>query len=230
LDAVTVKHVVTNPHDWPYVNGNLARNAQAKGSPPMLDFVLWQRPTLADKSEETGEIQPGAEAKRWLDAALDTFNKSGAQPVMPGGFPIAAGGMLFYRTYDGVAAVHLHDGKDPDGEFHKAGSIHFRSTPFEGSLGVAMNNAGPRSALEGWIQNVYQPSGFQNLLYENSTVGTLTTDNRLVFAVDDLAVPIPPKYLLQQFYNNSAFVNDAIKPLVMQNSLWAFEIASGKIA
>jgi len=40
MDAFLVKHVATNPHDWPMVNGNLPRNAQAKGSPPMLDYVL----------------------------------------------------------------------------------------------------------------------------------------------------------------------------------------------
>ena len=57
MDAFTVKHVATNPHDWPMVNGNLPRNAQAKGSPPMLDHVLWMRHTLRDKSEETGEEQ-----------------------------------------------------------------------------------------------------------------------------------------------------------------------------
>jgi len=62
------------------------------------------------------------------------------------------------------------------------------------------------------------------------TTGEFVIAGILPDVAGDLAVPIPPKYLLQQFYNNSAFVNDAIKPLVTQNSLWAFEIASGKIA
>jgi outer membrane protein assembly factor BamB len=219
-----------NIHDSPVVWGNLAHNAQSKGSPPMLDVMLWSRQTLMDKSEDTGEVQPGAEAKPYLERALTKTAQNPNMPVMPGGFPVTAGGILFYRTYDGVAAVYLKDQIENGQVVAKAGSIHFRSTPFEGSLGVAMTNGGIRGTMDGWINNVYDPSGFINLLFENSVVGTLTTDNRNVYAVDDLAVPIPPKYLLQQFYNQANFVNDAVKPLVMQNSLWAFDAASGKIA
>jgi outer membrane protein assembly factor BamB/tetratricopeptide (TPR) repeat protein len=228
----TVRPALANIHDWPYVNGNLARNAQAKGSPPMLDYVLWMRPTLMDKSEESGEVQPGADAKPFLDKALSTHGGNDSIPVMPGGFPVAANGLLFYRTYDGITAVSIKDTVDKDGIETKAGGVMFRSTPFEGSLGVAMSEPGRRSAIQGWINDVYKQSGFLNLLYENSTVGTLSTDSRNVYAVDDLAVPIPPKYLMQQpvnFWNNSAFVHETIKPLVKGNTLWAFNIPSGKI-
>jgi outer membrane protein assembly factor BamB len=227
-----VRPTLTNIHDWCYVGGNLTRSAQAAGSPPMLDYVLWSRPTLMDKSEDSGEIQPGADAKPYLDKALDLHSGNDNYPVMPGGFPVAAGGYVIYRTYNDIAAVAIKDMKDKDGNETKAGGVMFRSTPFEGSLGVAMSEPGRRSSIQGWLNDVYKQSGFLNLLYENSTVGTLSTDSRNVYAVDDLAVPIPPKYLMQQpvnFWNNSAFVHESIKPLVKGNTLWAFNIPSGKI-
>ena len=60
-------------------------------------------------------------------------------------------------------------------------------------------------------------------------MGTLTTDSRHVYAVDDLALPIPPDYLQPPFWSNSTYVHENLKPLVMQNKLRAFNIASGKI-
>jgi outer membrane protein assembly factor BamB len=215
--------MATNPHDWPMDRGNLARNAQAKGSPPILDFVLWSRPTLMDKNE-SGDVDAGAEAKTWLDEALDAHGKNTNMPLMPGAFPIATNGILYYRTYAGVSAVFLHD--TPGGD--KAGDILFKSTPFEGALGNAFGTVEVRKSVETWVQSVYRQSGFNNLLYENSNVGTLTTDNRNVYAVDDLAVPIPPKFLLPNFYGNLGYVSEAAKILVEQNVLCAFDLNSGK--
>ena len=214
-----VRPQLANINDWPYVGGTLTRSAQAKGSPPMLDYVLWKRPTLMDKSDDPDlpDPQPGSEAKPYVVAAIKTFKDKDNLPVISGGFPIATNGYVVYRTYDGIAGVAIKDMVDKEGNETKAGHIAFRTTPLEGSLAVAMSEPGIRTTLTGWIDGVYAPSGFTNLLYENSTVGTLTTDSRNVYAVDDLAVPIPPKYLMQQpvnFWINSSYVNDKVKPLV----------------
>jgi outer membrane protein assembly factor BamB len=221
---------IRNPHDWPLVGGNLPRNAQAKGSPPMLDQVIWMRPTIQDKSDELGEVDAGAEAKDWLNKAIDLTAKMPNTPVMPGGFPIATNGLLIYRTYNGITAVYLKDQLDKDGNVEsKAGSVAFKSTPFEGGLANAMAVPGAYTTLTAWIAQSYDKSGFSNLVFENSTVGTLTTDNRNVYAIDDLAIPAPPKYLMPQFWSNPKFVDDTVKPLVEQNALRAFSINSGKI-
>jgi outer membrane protein assembly factor BamB len=215
-----------NPHDWPVVAGNLARNAQAKGSPPMLDYILWSRPTIQDISDETKEAEPGLNAKVKLQALINAYSNSQKIPVMSGGFPIATNGQLFYRTYNGITAVYLKD--QPTGE--KAGQVSFRSTAFEGALATLMEQEGPRATLDTWIDDTYHRSDFAYLVFENSTVGTLTTDNRNVYAVDDLAVPAPPKYL-QGHANNQGWqkVDNIVKQLIEQNTLWAFNIESGKI-
>jgi outer membrane protein assembly factor BamB len=224
------KSLPVNINDWPYVNGNLPRNAQARGSPPMLDTVLWTRSIIG--SDDPDDIRPGNDAKPFLLRAIEDNLKSETIPVMPGGFPVAANGMLIFRTYDGVAAVFVNDKVDKDGAVDKAGSIAFRSMAFDGSLAQSMSVGQIRSTLTGWLDGVYSKSGLMNILYENSTVGTLTTDGRYVYAVDDLAIPIPPKYLMQSpvnFWGNAAFVNDAVKPLVKNNMLWAFDTVSGRI-
>ncbi|HYV37682.1 MAG TPA: hypothetical protein VE988_18480, partial [Gemmataceae bacterium] len=223
--AQSNKVIASNPHDWPVIGGNLQHNAQAKGSQPMLDYVLWSRPIFRDKSEETGEEDPGIDAQRFFSpqGALDSHLKDPNAALIPGGFPVAANGILFYRTYAGLAAVYLHDVYDKAGKLEaKAGTIHFKTPQFDGALGAAYSDKDKKIALDMWINNIYEKSRLTNLLFENSTVGTLTTDNRNVYAVDDLAVPIPPKLLSQN-------LQEPARSLVYHNKLRAYDIGSGKI-
>jgi outer membrane protein assembly factor BamB len=224
-----------NPHDWSMVNGNNARNAQANGSPPMLDYVLWARKTLMDKSDETGETEIGENAKAPLETAIKDARNIPNMPVMSGGFPVASGGILFYRTYAGITAAYLHDVLDKEGNVEaKAGSIHWKSMPFEGALGNILEPMANRSPLMSYWIPQYRNSSLYSILFENSTVGTLTTDNRMVYAVDDLALPIPSNWLPgtqgSTLWTNSNYLSDDLRKLVMQNKLRAHEISSGKFA
>ncbi len=218
-----------NAFDWPMVGGNATRTAQAKGSPPLLDEVLWARKTVLDKNDETGAVEErGAEAHRYLTEAVRRSNQMGL-PVMPGFFPIAAGGKVVYRTYLGITAVNVHELRDNDGKvIAKPGDIEWKSTDFEASLAVVLSDPNMRGTADTWL-DVYNKSNFLYLVYENSAVGTLSTDHRLVYAVDDLAVPAPPGYLANHVWNTPQ-VNDKIKPFVKSNSLQAFELDTGKIA
>ncbi|HYT94524.1 MAG TPA: hypothetical protein VEL76_37765, partial [Gemmataceae bacterium] len=217
-----------NPHDWPWVGGNLQRSAQAKGSPPLLDEVLWMRKTVMDKSDEGGEVDRGQEAKIWIDEAVRTIRSRGL-PILPGFFPIAANGRLIYRTYNGISAVTLHPILENGKVVAKPGEIDWKSTEFFGALAPLLSDPNLRLSADPWLRQVYMQSGFINLVYENSAVGTLSTDNRLVYTVDDLAVPAPPAYRAAHVWN-SPQVADKIKPLVLGNVLQAFELESGKIA
>jgi outer membrane protein assembly factor BamB len=218
-----------NPHDWVMVGGNLTRSAQAKGSPPLLDEVLWSRKTVMDKNDETGEVDRGQEARTWIDNAVLESRRTG-QPVMPGMFPIAAGGKVIYRTYRGMTAVNVHELRDNDGKvIAKPGDIEWKATDFEASLAVLLSDLKMSGTVTTWLNSVYRPSFFTNLVYENSAVGTVSTDHRLAYAIDDLAVPAPPTYLQQHIWNTPQ-VDDKIKPLVNGNSLQAFELETGRIA
>jgi outer membrane protein assembly factor BamB len=150
---------------------------------------------------------------------------------MSGFFPIASGGKLIYRTYNGITSVYLKEVRDGN-DVSKPGDIDWRSTPFDGALGNILDpqiGKDVRPNIDDWLKNTYRASGFINLVYENSMVGTLSTDHRYVFAVDDLAVPIPPGFLANQIWNTQAGATlEKVKPLVLQNRLQAFELETGK--
>jgi outer membrane protein assembly factor BamB len=223
---------LNNPHDCPMVGLTLARTGQAKGSPPLLDDVLFRRPTNQDKSDFGDEIDRGKGAQTWLDRALSPGDNPfiNSNPIMPGAFPIAAAGMLIYRTPLDVRAVHIRDVKNANGEIEaKAGQIAWKSTDLDGSLAVLLDDTNLANTVENWLNGTYRPSGFLNLLYENSMVGAVSTDHRLVYVVDDLAVPAPPGVHLPHIWNSQQ-IGDKVKPLIMSNVLSAFDLHSGKIA
>src|ERR1700722_7237334 len=99
-----------------------------------------------DKSEDSGDIMPGVDAKPYIDKALELHGGNDSYP-MPGGFPVAAGGYLMYRPYNDIAGVAIKDMVDKEGNKIKAGEVVFRTTPMEGSLAVAMNEPGRRTSL-----------------------------------------------------------------------------------
>ena len=184
-----------------------------------------------DKSDETGEREVGANAKVPLEAVLDDAVKIPGTPVMSGGVPLVVGSVLFYRSYVGITGVYLRDHRDKDGKVEaKAGEIHWRSTPFEGAtLGNMFEPAASVSPLTKYWIPEYKQAGISNTLFENSTVGALTADNTMVYAVDDLALPIPPQFLEPSaLWSNASYVSYELKRLVMQNKLRAHDISSGK--
>src|SRR5262249_55339875 len=61
-------------------------------------------------------------------------------------------------------------------------------------------------------------------LFENSPIGTLSTDGNLVFAVEDFALPPPP----QQFQGGNAG-QPALAKGIPANKLQAFNLVSGKL-
>lgn len=231
---------VFSPHDWAMIRGDQKNNAQAKGSPPLLDTTLWTRRLLLDPDEsgqvdkETADKETAANTR--IDQAVNKALSLGNVPVMPGFYPIAANRLLIYRTYTDIRAVYLHDEeeRDSDGKVYKckAGDIKWKSTEFDGTLANILSNSKVRGTLDAWLDNSYFPmAGFCSVLYENTSVGTLSSDHRFVYAVDDLAVP-PPGNIFQvanpfmQPQMNQ--VPEPLRPLVWQNSLWAFDLASGR--
>jgi outer membrane protein assembly factor BamB len=217
-----------NPHDWPRVGGNLANAAQASGSQPILDLELWRRTTIMDKSDETGETDRGDRAKELVETALQRQRSAPNTPVMAGSFPVAAANRLFYRSYVGVSAVLLTDQKDDKGNVAKAGSIDWKSTDLDGSLGVILSDSNLRPTIESWLATYNASAGFASLLYENSAVGAIATDHRLVYTVDDLAVPAPPNIMMSLNFN-AGIVPEKVRPLIHQNVLYAFEIETGRL-
>src|SRR6266513_6059748 len=79
-----------------------------------------------------------------------------------------------------------------------------------------------------WIQ-AYGGNN-SNPLLENSTLGSLSTDNVYVYAVEDLAVPPHPNFAMQMQMNGMRSSFGHLDKEVSHSRLQAFELeTSGKI-
>jgi outer membrane protein assembly factor BamB/tetratricopeptide (TPR) repeat protein len=248
--------LLVNPYEWAMIRGNLTNTGQATGSPPLLDTVLWQRPVLNDKrqtKDKEGKVRQTGEdefqAKLRVEQAIKHM-RDAHLPVLPGFFPIATKGLLVYRTHSGIRAVAIKEVKDAKGSSYKPGEIVWNSFTFSAGLANLLDqNTEARKVVETWLTgagaanpnpglpNVYggmyyfHPSlpGVAAILYENSTIGTLSTDHQYVYAVDDLAVPPPFNYQLNP-YMPQQISTGAVQPFVRQNTLMAFNLEkSGKL-
>src|SRR5262249_43704598 len=147
---------------------------------------LWQRPLLLDEGDEKGK-----EAQGRINQAITNIGNIPNTPVLSGSFSVALGKVLIYRSYSDIRALFLQDGKDAVGPY-KAGDIFWKSTEFDGGLANLLDkDSKARSTMEMWLNTYFQTPAFSNLVYENSLLGTLSTDHRYIYAVDDLAVPAP---------------------------------------
>ena len=95
-----------------------------------------------------------------------------------------------------------------------------------GALANVLADSKTRVTLESWLSRFYGTPGFSSLVYENTLDGTLSTDHRNVYAVDDLAVPAPVDQFMQHIWN-SGHVGQDVKTLVLQNTLYAFHLRQG---
>ena len=217
--------VSVNPHDWPSIRGNDRNSAQANGSQPLLDAKekIWSRPTILDK-ESGGSTEPGEAAAKAIDAAIKQQTDQN-NPIMSGFFTIAAGRQAIYRTYRDIRAVYLYDGLDSHQKDRKVsvGEIAWKCLQFDGSLVPALENGKYRGIFGPWLDNFNRMyANSITMVNENSLLGSISTDQRYVYAIDDLSVPAGNAIW------NQGNVSQEVRSLVMQNSLCAFNLYSGK--
>src|SRR5262249_4218725 len=152
---------------------------RGNGGAPFLE-AKWRWPTVPDKVEDVP-------VKGWLDKILDPALKSlGDQqlPVVPAAFPIAAGGKLIFRGFDTIHALDL-----------KTGELAWSARGIHG-FGYLASDPGRKQTVDRWLNEFYLRDSPQTI-FENSTIGTLSTDNQRVYAVDDIALTPHPN--IQQF-------------------------------
>lgn len=162
--------VTRNPNDWLVFGGRPDRSAQGNGGTPFLEY-LWKQPTM--RSKDTARFVMGDGS---YQGAVKQRELKG-EAILPSFFPVAAKGKLIYRSYWGIHAVDLH----------KEGKLVWEMPSFW-SMDHMLTKNNKTAAITQWI-NMYNQMGRQNVFYENSNVGTLSTDNTRVYCVEDLAVP-----------------------------------------
>ena len=186
------------------------------GGTPYLDDVQWNQPTIRENQTRT-----------WVEQGVSSLEMVG-QPVLPAFFPIAATPrtdqgrvpLVVYRSYWGVHAIEL-----------KTGKLYWETQAvwsMDHMLGKEDSSSAQKLAVLDEWWSVYQQSRSQSVLFDNSALGTLSTDGTRVYAVDDLALP-PHADWLQQLHWGSGPQGGPLEPSMKQNKLLATELESGKL-
>jgi outer membrane protein assembly factor BamB len=182
------------------------------------------------------------DADRWLSRAAQMLRRNG-EPVLPSFFPVvvkvpprdpdkdkrAPRELVIYRSNWGIHAVDMRTGK------------LFWETPSKWSLDrMAARDYGSSLLLQRWMHFHLAQGGEEwgarpAVVFENSTVGTLSKDETLLYAVEDFQVPPHPLSPLGGADPGVVIWGQAMRaPLSVidaarHNQLQAFEITTGKL-
>jgi outer membrane protein assembly factor BamB/tetratricopeptide (TPR) repeat protein len=205
--------------DWPVYRGAPNRTVQGSGGTPFLEPV-WEQTTLPRTDIDPPADKRNLEAARtWVDGFLTngiSFAEQRQQAIIPAFHPVAVGSKVLYRTYDGVYLADLKKLDKPEWWNHIDG----------GALKI-VSDQGKKGQVDQWSAN-YGQFGPRTVLFENSVIGTLSTDGNRAFAVDDLILPPHPQYM-RMFMNGGQPNFGAVNDLVNRNTLKCFNIESGKL-
>ena len=214
LEKIATDSLPASLFDWTMFGGGPNRTAQGNGGAPYLDDRKWELPTIKQDN-----------IKNWVAQAVASVEQR--KPVLPAFYPIASTvrgekglmPLLVYRSYWGVHAVDLRTGQlawesGSSGGLDKIG-------------GPGPDNPQKMQILMQWWQSYVQSSS-QHVLFENSVLGTLSTDGNRVYLVDDLALPPHPQYMLQFQWQGPAPLG-VLTDAVYHNKLQAFDLENGKI-
>ncbi|HKB36700.1 MAG TPA: hypothetical protein VKD72_09615, partial [Gemmataceae bacterium] len=205
--------------DWPMFRGDAARSARAAGSNPFPKPV-WSGQTAREKV-----------TRAYLERASEAL-RSQKRPVLVPFHPIAVAlrtdtgelPLVIYRTYWGIHArvvrkTHLN--KD---EKYEAAEMYWE-VPSTWSIDKMVRNNQHIGPVTEWLKEYVENGVWSSVLFENTTVGTLTTDHVRVYAVEDFTVP-PPTPLGGRKVDS---VEQKLKDAADHNRLQAYELESGKL-
>lgn len=204
----------------PMFRGVPSRCTQYVGGQPYLDDVKWSQPAI--KKYDGDRESDFTESASWVQQAIES-QRTSQQAVLPGFFPVAATiqtdegakPMLFYRSYWGIHAFDL-----------ESGQVEWYTPSDHGLQHILANNL-QLSTLKGWWTQ-YISSGSAAVIYENSVLGTLSTDGNLVYAVDDLALPPHPNYMNNFMWGGAPSFGTFLDEARKGNQLRAYDAESGK--
>jgi outer membrane protein assembly factor BamB len=216
----------SSSHFWPLVGGNAARSAHA-------DLSLrtgWNN--KSGRSEEPGAvtIEPVwskplgivARSIRWVRDAGAVLDKQG-QPTPGASSPIVVSNplpgqppLVVFRTRLGLQVVKS-----------KGGDLVWRTASLW-SLDGMIGKPEKADAVEAWVSDYLEMLGRPSVLFENSTVGTLSADSTQIYAIEDLAV-VPTIEMAGRFPQGEE-AGPEQRPIdaVQHNRLQAYDLASGK--
>jgi outer membrane protein assembly factor BamB len=192
---------------WGLYRGDLTRSGRGTGFLPQLE-AEWTLPTAQEQL-----------TREWIHlGALQQV--AGSYPVLSGSVPVTVRDKVIHRTHRGVRAV------DP-----RTGKALWESVS-EWSFDRMVTELRHHPYLAAWVNGYSHNNG--HMLFENTVLGTLSTDGARVYAVDDL--PLPP-YPNRPSGSRRRW-EQAVEPVygpeladaVHHSRLLAVEVETGKLA
>jgi outer membrane protein assembly factor BamB/tetratricopeptide (TPR) repeat protein len=219
------KDPLFNLKNWPMPSGNPSRNGQGVGDTPFMQ-PLWRQSLFSGEKGGVEQMITG------LDNSVVRRLEARGEAVIPAFAPITATvttsdgkqkTLLIHRNYEGVVVVGAESGKRE----------WTYGSPW--SMERMHKDGQKQQSLNLWVGQFKDSSNRPNVLIENSTVGTLSTDGKCVYFIDDLQVP--PFHAPQIDRWGGApppgtgipGVNPFVSPGIHANTLDAVTIASGKL-
>jgi outer membrane protein assembly factor BamB/tetratricopeptide (TPR) repeat protein len=133
---------------------------------------------------------------------------------VPAAVPLAVGGRIVYRGTAGIQAIDADSGRE----------LWRTLSPL--ALETLLRDYGKKVQVLHWL-SMYGEAG--SVLYENSTIGTLSTDGRRVYAIEDLPLPPHPD-LISARQSGATRSFGPLQTCVEQNRLRALDLATGALA
>ncbi len=158
--------------DWPLFRGDPGRTGRADGDLPLLEARC--RAVLPVYDEVARFLAPTAAPGQPPPPAFG--------PALPGSFPLAVGDKIIYRGPDGLHALDAASGREV---WHSASPM---------CLDTVLKDDQKKWQFRRWLEKY---RGQPSLLDENATLGTLSSDGRRIFYVEDLPVPPHPQDVLE---------------------------------
>jgi len=200
-----------------------SRSNQLTGGPAFMTRE-WGVSLLYDKdSSVSSSLSAARERIKLAKNALKTQN----QPIIPAFSPITlsvldAKGekkpLLIYKNYFGVTALDLRNG-----------GLAWES-PSNWSLQRMLQERGSKQqVVAGWL-DTYQHQHPQ-IIFENSTVGTLSTDGQFVYVVEDFAIPPTPPLnpnngvFFPGGMQNQPTLSSDLEEAISHNKLYALDLS-----
>jgi len=172
-----------NASDWLQPGGNNARNGQGHGGIPFTS-ARWTR-TMYQTNKEDKDFT-GGQVTKWIADAVrmqDAHNQASLPAFQPIAVTVRGDkgvkSMVVYRNYWGIKAVDIKTGN------------RLWDSPSEWSMMNMSERPERLNALNQWVAGYIQNQTKPSIVFENSTVGTLSSDGARVYMVEDLAVPPP---------------------------------------
>jgi outer membrane protein assembly factor BamB len=228
---------------WAYFLGDSSHTGKGEGGPAFMGWD-WKVPTDLPSDFKSSSGQASAdvfkEKLRALFKSASDHLVGVNQPVMPSQFPVAAlvalktnkesgkkTPVIVYRTYAGIEAANMETG------------VRLGYSPIAGGFDWFMKDSARENLLTGWNSTIYMGNPAQGLpalrpgiVFENTTIGTLSTDGEFVYTIEDLAVPPPAGYAQQMagFIGNPNPVN-GVSPEIIKaaahSRLKAYDLTRG---